>query len=167
MALKSDLSNLVKAYNAHNAVNASYCASLGSVGFTVDGSSSALYKKQAFAGFENVTGNCTFQNMTFEDGTTTRDKTQIQVRATGGSCSDANYDTESACTGASGTWTDADSNIAFTGTPAACVLQEGEFLAGATTGVSALGTWYTMDEDGRIDESGASDPNAGDCNDPV
>ena len=171
VALKSDLSNVVKAYNAYNAVNASYCASLGSVGFAADDTGS-LYQKQAFTGFEGVSGNCTFANMVLEAGVTTRDKTQMQVRTsdeTAGTCSDTTYTTKTACEGATETWT-ADPNMAFTGTPTACVLQEGEFLAGATTGVSALGTWYTMDEDGRTDETAlgdANDPNSGDCTDPA
>ena len=167
-ALQSDISNLVKAYNAYNAVNASYCASLDTVGFTADGSS-ALYQKQAYSGFEDVSGNCTFANMT---GTDAGDKADIQVRTsdeTAGTCSVTTHKTKTACEGATETWT-ADSNMAFTGTPTSCVLQEGEFLAGATTGVSALGTWFTMDEDGRTNEAAladANDPNSGDCTDPA
>ena len=52
-ALQSELGNLVKAYNAKNAVGSSYCHSFEDVGFRPD-PKSPLYAKKAFLGFGGV-----------------------------------------------------------------------------------------------------------------
>ena len=77
-------------------------------------------------------------------------------------CTPAAHKTKSACDKAkAGKWTGrADAN--YKGTPAACNLSSNAFLMGATTKVSGLNSWLTVDDEGRIKEAGSGT----DCVDP-
>ena len=160
-AIKADLSNLVKAYNANNAVNASYCATWADVGFSAGESN--LYAKQAFLGFNSaLAANC---DITAANGlSATDDILFIKTDADhAGSCDDDVSQNKAACDLASANWLPNTSNV-YSHSPALCVLAEGEFLAGATTGVSGLQVFYTMDEDARVNTNTSTQTN---CTDPV
>ena len=162
-AIRADLSNLVKAYNANNAVNASYCATWADVGFSAGESN--LYEKKAFLGFNTAaTANC---NITAANALSSTANDVLHVKtdsAVAGTCSVNTHKTQSACTGASATWT-ANPDAVYSGTPSTCILDEGEFLAGATTGVSGLDVFYTMDEDAKLSSTAVGSTN--DCTDPA
>ena len=162
-AIKADLSNLVKAYNANNAVNASYCATWADVGFSAGESN--LYAKKAFLGFNTAnTVNC---NITAANSLSSSANDVLHVKTdadVAGTCNGKVTKKKSECTGAGVTWDDKPDAI-YSASPAACVLDEGEFLAGATTGVSGLDIFYTMDEDAKVDSSG--DNATGNCTDPA
>ena len=162
-ALQSELSNLVKAYNAKNAVAASYCHTFNDVGFRPD-ENSPLYAKVAFLGFGSVdSASCNID----------RDTTKIHIETDddkAGSCSDNAKVTKTDCdTVATNTWT-ADVTISKTQTPDTCRLAEDQFLAGAGTAVSALNIFYTVNEDGikgTQTATSSTDLDNKDCIDPA
>ena len=157
-AMQSELSNLVKAYNAKNAVEASYCHTLKNVGFTADGGT-PLYAKQAYMGFGAKAASCG----------TALDEDSLFIKTNNdalGSCSVGTFTTQATCVSPA-TWT-ADPDRAYTTDPNDCQLGEGGFYAGAVTGVSALNIFFTTNQDGVITQQGggtADDPNSFDCAD--
>ena len=157
-AMQSELSNLVKAYNAKNAVEASYCHTLTNVGFTAD-NGTPLYAKQAYMGFGAKATSCG----------AALDEDSLFIKTDNdalGSCSVATNTTETSCVSPA-VWT-ADQDRAHTKDPNNCQLGEGGFYAGAVTGVSALNTFFTTNQDGVITQQGggtADDPNSFDCED--
>ena len=143
MALKADLGNGAKVYNAKYAVDSSYCWDFGQVGLTLERSSNPIYRKAAFYGFETAdTTNC---------ASVTGDIHYKTTNDSAGTCSLSTYTTRSACTGAmpAGTWT-SNAGAEYTDNPAACILNDNEFLMGATTNVSSYKEFLTVDDEGRI-----------------
>ncbi len=147
MALKADLGNGAKVYNAKYAVESTYCYNLEDVGLPAqDGrKGNPIYKKQGWFGFGTIGTNCS--NVT--------DVAKYQFKATGAECSDGASTTQAACTTAMGMWhtrPDLVSTITATG----CVLNDNDFLLGAYTDVSGLDTFLTADHEGRIGEVAAA-----------
>ncbi|MDE0119141.1 MAG: prepilin-type N-terminal cleavage/methylation domain-containing protein [Bdellovibrionales bacterium] len=158
MALRADLGSGAKVYNAKYAVDSHYCHSFSDVGLSTERATNPIYRKSAFYGFQTVdTTNC---------GAVTAAEVQYKTDSdSAGKCSDATYLTKSACTGATKTWT-ANSGVEYGGSPTACKLDANEFWMGATTNVSNLTSFLTIDEEGRIkEESGSTTPT--DCVDPA
>ena len=148
MALKADLGNGAKVYNAKYAVESTYCYNLIDVGLPAqDGrKGNPIYKKKGFFGFGNIGGNCS--NVT--------DVKKYQFKANGASCTDGASSTKMACNTAMGMWHTRPDLVSTVG-GAACTLNDNDFLLGAYTDVAALDTFLTADHEGRIGEaSGAS-----------
>ncbi len=158
MALRADLGSGAKVYNAKYAVDSHYCHSFADVGLSTERASNPIYRKAAFYGFEKVD--------TTECGTVSADDVKYKTDdEAAGVCADTAYKTKAACTAASKTWK-TNPALKYGDTPNACELKANEFLMGATTNVSNLTSFLTIDEEGRIkEESGATTPT--DCADPA
>ena len=153
MAIKADLGSGAKTYNAKYAVDSHYCHTFSDVGLSTERSTNPIYRKKSFYGFETIDPECAAV-----------DKEDVQYKTDGesaGKCSAGNHGTKTACQAASETWT-ANAGIEYSGAPGACVLKSNEFWLGATTNVSNLLTFLTVDEEGRIKEDSGSD-----CVDPA
>ena len=152
MALKADLGSGGKSYNAHYAVESTYCAHLIDVGLTKNRSNNPIYKKQAFYGFasaDTATGT----------GCTGLDDTELKYLSTADYCylttdtSKKNTNNYDASTGnCPGSHTKATkSELAYGTPPTACVLSSNTFRLGAATDVSGLkGEFFHVDHEGRI-----------------
>ena len=154
MALKADLGNGAKTYNAKYAVDSSFCFPFKDVGLTLERDSNPIYKKKSFYGFGAVT--------TADCGSLALKDLQYKTK-NAGTCTITSHKTKSACEAANpaGTWKGrADAN--YSGSPTACNLSSNEFWMGATTKVSGLNSWLTIDEEGRIKEAGGGST----CQDP-
>ena len=154
MAIRADLGSGAKVYNAKYAVDSHYCHSFKDVGLSTKRANNPIYRKAAFYGFETVNAEC---------GAV--DKVSVQYKTDGesaGVCSDTTHTTKTACDGATETWT-ANTGIEFSGSPTACELKSNEFFLGATTNVSNLTNFLTVDQEGRIKE----DTTSTDCSDPA
>ena len=150
MAVRADLGNGSKVYNAKYAVESTYCYDLVSVGLPAQEgrAGNPIYKKQGWFGFETINTSC--GNVT--------DRAKYQFKATAGSCNDPSILTQSACTGMFSGMTRAWANradLAATVSPSACELKDNEFLMGAYTDVSGLDAFLTADHEGRIGEKNA------------
>ena len=162
MALRADLGSGAKVYNAHYAVDSTYCAELESVGLSRDRSSNPIYKKKGFYGFTSVTtGECSGI-----------DNNNLHFISTGKYChktSDTsikkdtnNLKADGTCPASHTIGTKAD--LAYGTAPTDCKLGSNSFLLGAATDVSSLGsTFLFADQDGKIkevDSGDACDPDA-------
>ncbi len=151
LALKADLGNGAKVYNAKYAVDSSYCYDFAEIGLSTDRASNPIYKKQSFYGFETVNAEC---------GGVAATAVQFKTEDSG-TCSAGAHSTRTACAAAGETWT-GDRGADYTGSPGACELSSNDFFMGATTTVSNLDEFLTVDEEGRIKGDVASD-----CADPA
>ena len=151
MALKADLGNGAKVYNAKYAVDSSYCYNLEAVGLTKDRAGNPIYKKKAFYGFDTPDTDCSA--LTAGD---------LFFKSVGGYCDKSGKDVYkamgTACSAAGGTWKSSP-DLAFSGTVGNCKLDSNRFRMGATTNVSGLKEFLTADQEGRIYETTA------DCDD--
>ena len=144
MALKADLGNGAKVYNAKYAVESTYCYNLMDVGLPAQEgrAGNPIYKKKGFFGFGTIGGNCS--NVT--------DAEKYQFKAKAGTCSDSSALTQAACTAiTNAVWTNR-ADLASVITGPACVLNDNDFLLGAYTDVASLDTFLTADHEGRIGE---------------
>ena len=161
MALRADLGSGAKVYNAKYAVDSHYCHAFSDVGLTTERASNPIYRKSAFYGFEAVNSS--------DCGIITAADVQYKTDAdSAGVCSDTTYSTKMACQTASKTWK-TNPALEYSGTPNSCELKANEFLMGATTNVSSLTSFLTIDEEGRIkEEAGTGTPptTPTDCSDP-
>ena len=156
MALKADLGNGSKVYNAKYAVDSTYCHKFSDVGLSTDREDNPIYKKSAFYGFEDV-GSTDCSAVSASD---------IQYKSSDvGSCSAGGHATEDDCTMAGKVWK-TEKGADYTNSPAACVLNSNNFLMGTTTNVSNYLGFLTVDEEGRIGTVTNSARNEGDCADP-
>lgn len=155
MALKADLGNGAKVYNAKYAVDSSYCHTFGDVGLSTERGSNPIYRKSAFYGFDSPSSS--------DCGSLSAN--DIQYKTTdAGTCSDTSHTTKVACTAAGETWK-SDRGAEYSNSPSKCILASNKFLMGATTNVSNLLTFLTVDEEGRIQEASLTSRDSGDCED--
>ena len=156
MALKADLGNGSKVYNAKYAVDSTYCHSFSEVGLSTDRSDNPIYKKSAFYGFEDVGGgDCA--SITATD---------IQYKSQdSGKCDDSNHSNKKDCVDDGDTWS-TDKGADYDHAPADCELQSNQFLMGTTTNVSNYLGFLTVDEEGRIGTVTNTVRNEGNCTDP-
>ena len=149
MALKADLGNGAKAYNAQYAVESSYCYPFSAVGLNTNREGNPIYKKRAFYGFEGIESDC---------GSVAKNKVQYKTAASycATSATDAKDtgDNKASCSTPKVWKRSADR--AFSGTVANCKLDSNRFRMGATTNVSGLKTFLTVDQDGRVSSGTAN-----------
>ena len=143
MALKADLGNGAKVYNAQYAMESTYCYDLTQVGLTNERGGNPIYKKNAYYGFESVETDCAAV-----------DTAKINFKSAGGFCKDAankpTGDGKTACdTDTKKSWASSP-DLAFSGKTGECKLDSNKFRLGATTNVSGLDDFLTADQDGRI-----------------
>ena len=151
MALRADLGSGAKVYNAKYAVDSHYCHSFKDVGLSTVRTNNPIYKKKAFYGFGKLSTDC--------DGlvSAVTDVSYATDSETAGKCSDTSISTKTACVSPA-SWT-VNSAIEYGVLPTTCELKSNEFLMGATTNVSGLGSFLTVDEEGRIvEEVGPGSP---------
>ena len=144
MAMKADLGNGSKVYNARYAVDSTYCYNFDDVGLNKDRDDNPIYKNKGFFGFGVVNAsNC--------GGVTLTD---VQFKSAGsGTCSDMTSTTQATCTMGGGTWT-SDRGTEWTGgDPNNCELNNNAFKMGATTNVSNINDFIQADQDGKIVEN--------------
>ena len=155
MALKADLGNGAKVYNAKYAVESTYCYDLIGVGLPAQKgrAGNPIYKKKGFFGFGDV-ASC--PNVTVEEN--------YKFVAEAGTCNDGTSSTKVACEGTTppGIWTNRADLAATITAPSTCKLESNKFLLGAYTDVAALNTFLTADHEGRIGEG----PGKVDCEAP-
>ncbi|MDE0118479.1 MAG: prepilin-type N-terminal cleavage/methylation domain-containing protein [Bdellovibrionales bacterium] len=156
MALRADLGSGAKVYNAKYAVDSHYCHSFKDVGLTTERASNPIYRKAAFYGFQIVNST--------DCGTVTASEVQYKTDDdAAGVCSDTTHKTKTACVSPA-TWK-TNPALKYGNTPSDCELKANEFLMGATTNVSNLTSFLTIDEEGRVkEESGTTTPT--NCADP-
>ncbi len=140
MAIKADVANGSKVYNAKYATESTYCYTLLDVGLPpiAQRAVNPLYKRQAFYGFQDVDSSCSGVN-----------SGDLSYKSSGAGCSDTTHTDQTACTGAGETWTTSAAN-AFSGSPATCVLESQAFKLGATTNVADLNVFFTANHEGQI-----------------
>ena len=154
MALKADLGNGSKVYNAKYAIDSSFCHKFSDVGLSTTRGTNPIYRKSAFYGFEDPSSS--------ECGSITA--ADIQFKTTdAGTCSDATKLTKTAC--ASPLIWKTDRGAEYDNAPSKCILASNKFLMGTTTNVSNLLIFLTVDEEGRVQEADLTARNTGDCED--
>ena len=144
MALKADLGNGAKSYNAQYAVESTYCYTFSDVGLNTDRSGNPIYRKKAFYGFEGIESDC---------GVVQKETVQYKTDAaycwtTNTSAKDTG-DNKAACTGTIKKWKNSPDR-AFVGPVSDCKLDSNRFRMGATTNVSGLDSFLTVDHDGKV-----------------
>ncbi len=161
MALKADLGSGGKSYNAHYAVESTYCAHLTTVGLSADRNNNPIYKKKAFYGFASA-------DTTAGTGCTGLDDNKLKYLSTAHYCyltSDTakkntnNLQTDGSCP--TNHTKGSQSELAYGTPPTACILASNTFKLGAATDVSGLGAeFFHIDQEGRI----SGKPVANGCN---
>ena len=157
VAMKADMGNASKTYNAYSAINATFCADWEEVGLARSATetsfhTSTLYKKKGFIGFESGETDCT--------------KVSGKVINFKSSAGDTSLTTESGCIGSGGVWDSTamtcGTNAAntFSGSPTACKVGVNSFKFGATTEISNISSssnpkMFTINEEGIITENTA------------
>ena len=144
MAIKADLGNGAKVYNAKYAVDSSYCYNLKNVGLTRERSGNPIYKKKAFYGFETPDSECSALTAT-----------ELYYKSEGGYCDKGGkdqYKKKTNCTATGESWKSSP-DLKFSGATGNCKLNSNKFRMGATTNVSGLDDFLTADQDGRIYET--------------
>ena len=149
MALKADLGNGSKVYNAKYAVESTYCFSFEEVGLPVDKKNNSIYKKKGWFGFSSVNTDCSVDPDTVkwvQDGKECYNSSNKQW-----STPSINATTmASECTGTAGTLKDRR-GLEFSGTaPSDCELASNSFLMGATTNTSSVEKFYYANDEGAI-----------------
>ena len=167
VAMKSDLANASKTYNAYSAVNGTFCTDWSQVGLAKDAGSgkyttsfdkSQIYKKKGFIGFAASATDCSLAS-----------GPPIHFKSLGG---DTSATLEAPClesggiftVGAAPNGTCAKNTANEFGTlPAACTVGINHFKMGATTEISNIGgganNIWQVDEEGIITETGTNDCN--------
>ena len=150
MAVKADLANGHKAYNAYSAANGTFCAPLEDAGMNIL-MTSPTYRKGGFYGFGGVNVDCGGAPVHRESATAVKG-TYFQnhgyCRNTEDGTEDSTHSTETACNGAAmRAWENAN---AFTGDAGACVLGADSFDLGAYTGTANVNTFFVINEAGKV-----------------
>ncbi len=146
MALKADLGNGSKVYNAKYAVESTYCFSFEEVGLPIDKKNNSIYKKQGWFGFSSVNIDCSV------------DPNTVKWVQDGKECYDSSSKVWSAPTVSAGTATCTGTatlqdrrGLEFSGTtPSDCELASNSFLMGATTNTSSVEKFYYANDEGAI-----------------
>ena len=143
MAMKADLGNGSKVYNAQYAVESTYCYPFSIVGLSTDRSKNPIYKKNGFYGFGDlVSGDCGSVGIT-----------EIQFKSSGSKrCVGGTGTDQTTCEANNGTWA-SDKGTEYEGDPSTCTLGSNSFKMGATSKVSKLDVFLQADETGRIIET--------------
>ena len=164
VAMKADMSNAAKTYNAYSAINATFCADWKEVGLargsvtSFDGST--LYKKMGFVGFETGATDCPSVNASGQ---------VLHFKSKAG---DTSSTTQDQCTGSGGIWqakssTSGDECVTnaantFSASPSSCQVGVNTFKFGATTEIanissSAKPRMLTITEEGIINDNTSLD----------
>ncbi len=158
MALKADLGSGAKVYNAHYAVDSTYCAELESVGLSSARGNNPIYKKKAFYGFTTADTDpnvgCSGLN---NDNLHFKSKADYCYTTADTAKKDTNNLITDPSTGATSCPAShtkgSKTELAYGTPPADCKLASNKFRLGAETDVSGLGgTFLDVDQDGKIKE---------------
>ena len=163
VAIKADMGNASKTYNAYSAVNANFCADWTQVGLAKDNGgtittsfdSSTLYKKKGFIGFASGDVDCPEVN-----------GKPLNYKSTAG---DTTASSQSTCTNSGGIWTQPEgaATVGTCGTnsantygalPENCKVGVNSFKLGATTEVARVSSsdqkkMFVINEEGIVSEN--------------
>ena len=163
VAMKADMGNASKTYNAYAAINASFCADWIAVGLAKTATqtsfhASTLYKKKGFIGFASGDSDCPEVNSGV-----------LYFKSTAG---DTAQTTQAGCENSGGIWdTTPTPNVCTTNSantygaaPTNCKVGVNSFKLGATTEVARISSsadpkMFVINEEGIISENPALDCN--------